>query len=76
LRHTVLNDGTKAISNFIKKNSMLQELIIRGNNISIERAKQITGAIKINTTLQKLDISNNKISNSGAAAISDCLKHS
>ena len=72
--NTLSDEGAIAISECLKVNSILQELILSHNNITSVGATKIAEAIQLRGTLQKLDISYNTISDEGAIAFSNCLR--
>ena len=61
------------ISNSLKMNSTLSELILSNNKITDKEAEELSEAIEVNEALQHLDISHNTITDHGVSAISDCL---
>ena len=61
------------ISNSLKMNSTLSELILSNVKITDKEVIELSEAIEINATLQHLDISHNTISDHGISAICDCL---
>ena len=61
------------ISDCLKTNVTLNELILSNNVITDEEMQKLSKAVKVNTTLQNLDISYNKITDVGILAIKDCL---
>ena len=66
--NNISDDGAIAISECLKNNSTLQELIMSYNKVCNSGVKSIGKAVQL------LDISHN-ISDSGAVAISECLKN-
>ena len=61
------------ISDCLKTNVILNELILSNNVITDEEVQKLSKTVKANTTLQNLDISYNKITDVGILAIQDCL---
>ena len=61
------------ISDCLKTNVTLNELILSNNMITDEEVQKLSKAVKANTTLQNLDISYNKITDVGILAIQECL---
>ena len=69
--NVMTNDGIMIISDFLKKNNTVQELIMSNSMIS---DSQISEVVQINTTLRKVSISNCDISDDGVVVISESVK--
>ena len=61
------------ISDSLKMNDTLSELILSNNKITDAEIKKIVEAVEVNVTLQHLDISHNTITDHGISAIRNCL---
>ena len=73
---TISEDNMESvISNCLKHNNTLQELIMVNIGMTDKGASLIAEGILFNTTLLILDISKNKLTDLGIFAISDSLKH-
>ena len=69
------NFDIESISDCLKRNATLQELVMVNAKITDNGALLIAEAIHINTTLLVLDISCNQIGYKGAIAIADSLRY-
>ena len=61
------------ISDLLKMNDTLSELILSNNKITDAEIKKIVEAIEVNAVLQHLDVSHNTVTDHGISAIRDCL---
>ena len=74
LRDAIGDSAAASLSNAIKVNTVLTNLVLRGNSIGASCAASLSDAIKVNTALTNLDLSYNDIGVSGAASLSDAIK--
>jgi hypothetical protein len=63
------------LKNLVTKNSIITELVLRGNKLSDKDMEHITEGVIENVTLQSLDLSYNNIQYRGAVAIAKILSH-
>jgi len=65
--------GTKRISTVLKKNKILRELNLSGNQVRTQEAKFIADALKQNEVLKVLNLSNTELDTSGVEQILNVL---
>ena len=69
------NDGAKIIAEAIQINSVLQNIDISKNHISIEGLVYFMEAVKNNCTLQVVNITHNNVTRSGFTSIKQCIEN-
>ena len=71
---TSSQSGASSLSDAIKVNTVLTNLLLSSNNIGDSGAGSLSDAIKVNTALTNLDLGYNKIGDAGAGFLSDAMK--
>ena len=77
-QNPIHDDGVICISDSLKHNNTLLELIINlsSTGITDKAVEAIAGAIQANVALQNLDLSQNYISDDEIIVIKDCFRNS
>ena len=66
--------GAEALAPYVRENSRLQSLVLRGTKLSADGMRVLAEALKQNAVLTALDVAENKLGAEGAKAVAELVR--